>query len=76
MRRPLEYFVSALIYVPEGVSWVVHLHTLQPGVVIGRQGATADKIRKSLVEVTGDDRLRLNIVGHEVFGCPRAAETS
>lgn len=71
MRRPIDYFVSALVVVPDGEGWVVHLHTLQSGMVIGREGATADKIRRSLIAFKGDDRVRLNIVPHEVFGCPR-----
>lgn len=75
-RRPLDYFMAALVFAPDGDSWVVHLHTFQPGAVIGERGATADKIRQSLLAVNGDgeSRLRLNIVPHEVFGCARAAE--
>ena len=69
-RRPLEYFVSALVFAPDQDGWVVHLHTLQPGLVVGQKGATATRIRQSLTAVKGDDRLRLNIVPHEVFGCP------
>jgi ribosomal protein S3 len=69
--------MPALVFAPDGDSWVVHLHTFQPGVVVGRQGVTASKIRQSLLEVkNGDDRLRLNIVPHEFFGCPRPAEQS
>ena len=76
-RRPLDYFLSALVFAPDGDSWVVHLHTLQPGLVIGKQGATASKIRESLLAVkNGDDQLRLNIVSHEAFGCPRPTEPS
>ena len=71
MRRPFDYFVSALVFVPEPDGWwVAHLHSFQPGAVIGRRGELADRIRQSLVDVKGDDRLRLNIAAHEVFGCP------
>ena len=72
-RRPPSYFVSALVFVPGDGSWVVHLHTLQPGLVVGKRGETADRIRRSLVEVTGDEGLRLNVVPHEVFGCQPAS---
>lgn len=69
-RRPLAYFISALVIVPDDeTSWVVHLHTFQPGLVVGQKGETANRIRQALVTVTGHDRLRLNIVPHEVFGC-------
>ena len=74
MRRPLDFFLSALVVVPDGDAWVVHLHTLQPGHVIGRRGETADAIRASLVEITQQDRLRLNIVPHEPFGCGRPSD--
>lgn len=75
-RRPLDYFVSALVFVADGDSWVVHLHTFQPGAVVGQQGTRAAEIRQSLLAVKGDDGsgLRLNIVPHELFGCPRAVE--
>jgi hypothetical protein len=73
-RRPLDYFMSALVVVPDGEGWVVHLHTLQPGSVIGREGATAERIREALIAVKGDDKLRLNVISHEVFGCARLTE--
>ena len=71
LRRPLDFFLSTLVVVPDGNAWVVHLHTLQPGLVIGHRGETADAIRASLIELTQQDGLRLNIVAHEPFGCSR-----
>ncbi|HEX7168462.1 MAG TPA: hypothetical protein VF230_15890 [Acidimicrobiales bacterium] len=76
--RPIEYFLSALAYARRDGHWVVHLHTFQPGLVIGRQGATAQNIRQSLIEVTGDGDLRLNIASHDfdAKGCSRQAQPS
>ena len=72
VRRPLDWFASSIVIEPERDGWwAVHLHTLQPGLVIGRKGVTADLIRRSLVEVRGDERVRLNVLPHEPFGSPR-----
>jgi hypothetical protein len=67
-RRPMDFLVSCLVFVPDGDHLVVHLHTLQPGLVIGARGETADRIRSALVDVTGDAGLRLNIVPNDPFG--------
>jgi hypothetical protein len=67
-RRPIDFFVSSLVFVPDGDHLVVHLHTLQPGLVIGAQGQAADRIRSALVGITGDAGLRLNIVPHDPLG--------
>ena len=73
--RPLEYFLTALAFARHDDAWVVHLHTFQPGLVIGRQGVTASNIRTALVEVTGDNRLRLNIAQHDFNGsCTRTSD--
>lgn len=42
--------------------WVVHLYSLSPGLVIGREGRTASVLRDELCRVAGDNDLRLNII--------------
>lgn len=42
--------------------WVVHLYSLSPGLVIGKEGRTATSLRDELCRLSGDDRLRLNII--------------
>ncbi len=39
----------------------VDVHTARPGIVIGRRGAQADELRKSLTEITGNNKVQLNI---------------
>lgn len=73
-RRPLDYVLSALFFVRGDENWTVHLHTFQPALVIGRAGATAGKLRRSLVEATGDEELRLNVASHDFDGCEQARE--
>ena len=66
----LDSLMGPHVYdVPKEGEWYVHLHTFLPGLVIGRRGATAQAIRSSLVELTGDEGFRLNIVEHGHPGC-------
>lgn len=39
----------------------VDLHTARPGIVIGRRGAEADRLRSKLAEMTGNNKVQLNI---------------
>ena len=39
----------------------VDVHTARPGMVIGRRGATADKVRAALTKLTGNAKIPLNI---------------
>jgi small subunit ribosomal protein S3 len=40
----------------------VDVHTARPGIVIGRRGAEADKVRAGLTKITGNNKVQLNIV--------------
>jgi small subunit ribosomal protein S3 len=40
----------------------IDVHTARPGIVIGRKGAKADELRTGLAQITGNNRLQLNIV--------------
>lgn len=39
----------------------VDVHTARPGIVIGRRGAEADRLRSGLATITGNNRVQLNI---------------
>ena len=39
----------------------VDVHTARPGIVIGRKGAEADRLRAGLTEITGNHAVALNI---------------
>ena len=39
----------------------VDVHTARPGIVIGRRGAEADRLRAGLAEITGNNKVQLNI---------------
>src|SRR6188472_3153214 len=39
----------------------VDVHTARPGIVIGRRGAEADRLRAGLTKITGNARVQLNI---------------
>jgi len=40
----------------------VDIHTARPGIVIGRRGSEADRLKKKLEEITGlQNRIQLNI---------------
>ena len=39
----------------------VDVHTARPGIVIGRRGAEADRLRTKLAEMTGNNKIQLNI---------------
>ncbi len=39
----------------------VDIHTARPGIVIGRKGAEAERLRAKLVEITGNPKVQLNI---------------
>ena len=39
----------------------IDVHTARPGIVIGRKGAEADRLRAGLGEITGNNRIQLNI---------------
>jgi len=39
----------------------VDVHTARPGIVIGRRGAEADRLRTRLTEITGNNKVQLNI---------------
>ena len=39
----------------------VDVHTARPGIVIGRRGAEADRLRTGLTEISGNPRVQLNI---------------
>jgi small subunit ribosomal protein S3 len=40
----------------------VDVHTARPGIVIGRRGAQADELRKLITDITGNQKIQLNIV--------------
>ena len=39
----------------------VDVHTARPGIVIGRRGAEADRLRAELAKITGNNKVQLNI---------------
>ena len=39
----------------------IDLHTARPGIVIGRRGAEADRLREALIKITGNPKVQLNI---------------
>ena len=39
----------------------VDVHTARPGIVIGRRGSEADRLRSKLAEITGNNKVQLNI---------------
>ena len=39
----------------------VDIHTARPGIVIGRRGAEADRLRAELAKITGNQKIQLNI---------------
>ncbi|WP_420639338.1 30S ribosomal protein S3 [Candidatus Poriferisocius sp.] len=39
----------------------VDVHTARPGIVIGRRGSEADRLRTGLAKITGNNRVQLNI---------------
>jgi small subunit ribosomal protein S3 len=39
----------------------VDVHTARPGIVIGRRGSEADKLRAGLTAITGNNKIQLNI---------------
>src|SRR5437016_13883635 len=39
----------------------VDVHTARPGIVIGRRGAEADRLREGLAKITGNNKVQLNI---------------
>src|SRR5262249_28167210 len=39
----------------------VYVHTARPGIVIGRRGAEADRLRQGLYEITGNPKIHFNI---------------
>jgi small subunit ribosomal protein S3 len=39
----------------------VDVHTARPGIVIGRRGAEADRLRAGLAKITGNNKVQLNI---------------
>ena len=39
----------------------IDLHTARPGIVIGRRGAEADRLREQLIKITGNPKVQLNI---------------
>ena len=39
----------------------VDVHTARPGIVIGRRGSEADRLRGGLAKITGNNRVQLNI---------------
>jgi len=40
----------------------VDVHTARPGIVIGRKGSEADRLRQGLTKLTGNSKIKLNIV--------------
>jgi small subunit ribosomal protein S3 len=40
----------------------VDVHTARPGIVIGRRGAEADRLRAGLAKITGNNKVQLNII--------------
>ncbi len=39
----------------------IDVHTARPGIVIGRRGAEADRLREGLTAITGNNKVQLNI---------------
>jgi len=39
----------------------IDLHTARPGIVIGRRGAEADRLREQLIKITNNPKVQLNI---------------
>src|SRR5687767_8564100 len=39
----------------------IDLHTARPGIVIGRRGAEAERLRTALAKITGNPKVQLNI---------------
>jgi small subunit ribosomal protein S3 len=39
----------------------IDVHTARPGIVIGRRGAEADRLRAELAKITGNNKVQLNI---------------
>ncbi len=39
----------------------IDLHTARPGIVIGRRGAEADRLREALIRITNNPKVQLNI---------------
>jgi small subunit ribosomal protein S3 len=39
----------------------VDIHTARPGIVIGKKGSEADRLRKALVEITHNQKVQINI---------------
>lgn len=39
----------------------IDVHTARPGIVIGRRGAEADRLRAGLTKITGNNKVQLNI---------------
>ena len=39
----------------------IDVHTARPGIVIGRKGSEADRLRAGLTEITGNKRVQLNV---------------
>jgi len=39
----------------------IDVHTARPGIVIGRRGAEADRLRTELAKITGNNKVQLNI---------------
>ena len=77
-HRPYEYLVLTLVYEQrkddETAYLHLDLHSFAPGLVIGRRAVTVEALREALVEVTGDDRLHLNIRQHHPFAKSCRAE--
>ncbi len=40
----------------------IDVHTARPGIVIGRKGSEADRLRHGLTKITGNPRVKLNII--------------
>ncbi|MEL7155745.1 MAG: 30S ribosomal protein S3 [Actinomycetota bacterium] len=40
----------------------IDVHTARPGIVIGRKGSEADRLRQGLTKLTGNPKVKLNIV--------------
>ncbi len=40
----------------------VDVHTARPGIVIGRKGSEADRLRQGLTKISGNPRIKLNII--------------
>src|SRR3546814_9441435 len=40
----------------------VDVHTARPGIVIGRKGSEADRMRAGLTKITGNPKVQLNVI--------------